>query len=138
METLRHRRVRHEKLDVLVLELGEVESPDARDELLTDGIHRVIAEVVGTSRGAGTGLAIELRAPENLSVTAAANVEAFVSAVHGLVHSYVAEERAGVVPVNLVVSGPAQAHDRNATLDYLAAPDGQFARGAAFDLRDAS
>jgi len=138
MHALRHNRQRHDGLDVLVLEFGDVDTAEARDELLTDGVRAVIAELVELSGSATVGVALDLRAPSGLAAAAAAHVEAFAAACHGLVHAYVAEERTAIPPVNLVVSWPVQEHDRERTLDYLAAEDGQFARGAAFDLRDAA
>ena len=144
MNSLQLKREPYGDLAVLKITFGDVESPSARDEILVSGVRSLISEIVELTSNSRvnhrpTGLAVDIRTPDHaLSGVARANRAAFIEACHGLVHSYVAEERMAIVPVNLIISAEGQGDDRLTTLDYLASADAIFARGAMFDLRDAS
>lgn len=144
MKSLQLKREQYGDLAVLKVSFGGVESPSARDEILVSGVRSVISEIVELASNSwvnhrSIGLAVDIRTPDHDPPgIARANRAAFIEACHGLVHSFVAEERSTIVPVNLIISAESQSEDTLTTLDYLGTADAIFARGAMFDLRDAS
>jgi hypothetical protein len=126
-------------LQVVQVTLPGDEDSGVRDELLTDGITAVIAALTQATGVASRGVVVDIRVPQTgRHDRASAHREGFIAACHGLVHSYVAERRSEIVPVNVLVTAAGQDDDRQATLAYLGSEDGEFARGSFFDLRSRS
>lgn len=119
----------------IVVELSATPGVASRDELLTDGVVALVAQLARVAGGPPERpIAVDVRVPE--ASPPAVECEAFVEAARGLVQSLVLERGKSIGPVNVVVSHPAQEQDRAATWAYLAAGTGSFSRGATYDLRE--
>ncbi|WP_354568310.1 hypothetical protein [Glaciihabitans sp. UYNi722] len=89
---------------------------------------------LNTLRSPNARVVIDVRARR--ASIATAEQDSILEALRGLIQGYVAESGGQIGPVNLVVTTADQTEDRDLTWTYLADPDGAFARGATFDLRE--
>lgn len=118
-------------LSVLTLDATTIE--DATGSLVLDVVQAAVV-ALRELRSPSARVAIDIRS--NARASASSGQDAVVEALRGLVQGYVAESGADVGSVNLIVTSPDQELDRESTWQFLVHPEGSFARGATFDLRE--
>lgn len=119
----------------IVVRSGRPASSDDRAAQLTDRVFEVIEALNGAVGRSDASIVVDFRMEAAKGTSAWPNALAFLQAVRGLVQSLTLELVHPAPAVNVVVSSDAEAEDRDRTIGYLHSADGQFARGATYDLR---